>query len=321
LKLRNFLENLAFLAIAIPARKLPRATALGLGRRLGRLARFFQSQRAATARLNLQAALPDLAPGERDEIVRNMFGHLGMGFIELVRLDLFEGQEDLERYFSIEGLENLRAVQEMGRGGILLTGHVGFWEAGAFFLPQLGVETSFVAKPLRNPLINGYIERMRTAKGCHLINSRKGARRIMKALQQKHLVGLLIDQHTSPREAVRVPFFNRPAYTTPVIAQLAMKLGAPILPSFVYRTEDNRYRVLFEPMVLLDKGEMSPEQVIRNTALLSELIEQGVRRELSQWFWLHRRWREPRTGRSTGSDRDQVSDPRNAGSGGNNGPT
>ena len=307
---------MAFIAAATLVRKLPRATALGFGRRLGRSARFFQPQRAATARLNLQAAFPDMPPEERDEIVCNMFGHLGMGFVELVRLDLFEGQEDLDKYFSIEGLENLRAVQKMGRGGILLTGHVGFWEAGAFFLPQLGVETSFVAKPMRNPLINGYIERMRTAKGCHLINSRKGARRIMKAFQQKHLVGLLIDQHTSPRESVRVPFFNRPAYTTPIIAQLAMKLGTPVLPSFVYRTEDNRYRVRFEPMVLLDKGDMSPEQVIRNTALLSELTEQGIRRDLSQWFWLHRRWREPKVDGSAGSDRDQDTGPQDARPGG-----
>lgn len=301
MKLRNYYEYLAFLAVAKLVRSLPRSTALRFGRRLGLSARFFQPRRTATARHNLQAAFPEKPPEELEKIIHDMFAHLGMSFVEMVRLDLFRGEGDLEKYFIFEGLENLRAVQEMGRGGIILTGHVGFWEAGAFFLPQLGVEVSFVAKPMRNPLVDAYVERMRTTFGCRLINSRKGARRIIKALQQKHLVGLLIDQHVSPREAVRVPFFKRPAYTTPVIAQLAMKLDAPILPSFVYRTEDNRYRVCFEPMVQLEKGDMSDEQVMRNTALLSQLTEKGIRRELSQWFWLHRRWREKKARQPAGA--------------------
>ena len=305
MKLRNYSEYFAFLAVARLARCLPRATALRFGRRLGQAVRFFQRRRTATARDNLQTAFPEMPSAERERIIHDMFGHLGKSFVEMVRLDMLRGEKDLERYFIFEGLENLRAVQEMGQGGILLTGHVGFWESGAFFLPQLGIEVSFVAKPIRNPLVDAYINRMRTSFGCQLINSRKGARRIMKALQQKQLVGLLIDQHVTPREAVRVPFFNRPAYTTPIIAQLAMKMETPILPSFVYRTDDNRYRVCFEPVVQLERGDMSEEQVVRNTALLSRLTEQGIRRELSQWFWLHRRWREKKAPSATKSLADK----------------
>ena len=273
-------------------RCLPRRPAMRFGRMMGALSRWLQPRRVRIARENLRRALPDKPDSEREELLTEIFSHLGVSFVEMLRLDLYSGRQDLDRYFSFEGIEHLNEVLALGRGGIMLTGHVGFWEAGAFFLPLLGIEAGFVAKPIRNPLVDAYFARMRTSNGCYLINSRKGARRIVKALQSNHLVATLIDQHTRPKEAVKVPFFGRPAYTTPVVAQIAMKLRTPILPSFVYRNDDGRYTVRFEPLIFLDPGNNSEEDIFRNTALLSECIERAVKRELGQWFWVHRRWRD-----------------------------
>jgi KDO2-lipid IV(A) lauroyltransferase len=44
-------------------------------------------------------------------------------------------------------------------------------------------------------------------------------------------------------------------------------------------------------MIILDAGAMTEEDIVRNTALLTECIEQGIRKDISQWFWVHRRWR------------------------------
>ena len=292
MKLSYQFEYLALRVIAALVRSLPRRAALALGRNLGHFGRLVQPRRVAIAQDNLQHAFPEMSATERDDVIRKMFGHLGASFIDMLRLDLYDGQTDLDKYFTIEGLEHLQEVINLGRGGIMLSGHVGFWEAGSYFLPLLGTKAGFVAKPMHNPLVGAYFEKMRTNSGCYLINSHKGARRIVKTLQQNHLVGLLMDQHVRPKDAVLVPFFGRPAYTTPIITQIAMKLQTPILPSFVYRTDDNRYTVCFEPMFTLEAGDMSEEQIVRNTALLTEKIEQGIRKEITQWFWLHRRWRD-----------------------------
>ena len=292
MKIRNYLEYIPFIAFASLVRGLPRHVAMRFGRRMGSLARHLQPRRVRIARENLRQAFPEMPVSQREALLDNMFMHLGVSFVEMLRLDLYSGREDLERYFRFEGIEHLNEVLKLGRGGIVLSGHVGFWEAGAFFMPQLGVKAGFVAKPIRNPLVGGYFDRMRSAKGCYQINSRKGARRIVKALQSNHLVGILIDQHTRPKEAVKVPFFGRPAHTTPVVARIAMKLQTPVLPCFVYRTDEDRYIVRFEPHILLDPGSMSDEDIVNNTTLLSGYIEQAVKREPSQWFWVHRRWRD-----------------------------
>ena len=68
-----------------------------------------------------------------------------------------------------------------------------------------------------------------------------------------------------------------------------MKYQIPIVPVFCLRQEDDRYRTWAEPMLLLE-GQGS-EAVAANTQLLTDKIEAAVRKDVSQWFWMHKRWR------------------------------
>jgi KDO2-lipid IV(A) lauroyltransferase len=288
--MRNLLEYIPFILLARVVRAFPRRTALAVGRRLGTLGRWLLPGRVRLARENLWHAFPELSDAERDAILKQMFTHLGAGFAEMLRLDLSKKETDLKRDCVVSGEEHLQAALAEGRGCILLTGHVGFWEAGNFIFSKLGYPIGVVAKPMRNPLTDSYFLRMREMAGGYIINSRKGARRILKALRQNHLVGILMDQHAGRSQGVQVPFFGRPAWTTPIIAELAMKYRIPIVPAFCWWLPDNRYHVDVAPMLLLE-GELTPEKVLENTALLTGIIEAAVRRDPSQWFWVHRRWR------------------------------
>ena len=289
--MRNWLEYIPFLLTARLVRALPRRWALRLGSRLGILGMWLLPGRRQLARDNLRRAYPEKSAAERDAILREMFSHLGTGFIEMLRLDLLRSAADLQRDFIVEGEEHVRAALSAGRGCILLTGHVGFWEAGNFIFSKLGYPIGVVAKPMRNPLTDQYFLRMREMAGGYIINSRKGARRILKALQQKHLVGILMDQHVSRRQGVQVPFFGRPAWTTPIIAELAMKYRVPIVPAFCRWLPDDRYQLEIFPRIML-AGEPTRDKVVENTALLTRVIEAEVRRHPAQWFWVHRRWRD-----------------------------
>ncbi len=280
-----------FLALAFFTRTLPRVTALRMGVRLGELSRLVQKKRVIIATENLRRAYPEKTEEEIDKDVRAVFRHLGVSGIEMLRIDLFKGRADLDRYFSVTGLEHLRRAHAMNRGVFLLTGHIGFWEVGTFSMPALGFPTDFVAKRMKNPYVDRYFEKLREAGGGHCLESKKGARRILRSLSENHLVAVLLDQHIIRREAVPVEFFGRRAWTTPIIAQIAMKQGTPIIPIYAYRTENFHYRIDIEPPILLE-NDPDPEAVVHNTALLTANIEQAVRRNPTQWFWVHRRWRD-----------------------------
>jgi KDO2-lipid IV(A) lauroyltransferase len=59
----------------------------------------------------------------------------------------------------------------------------------------------------------------------------------------------------------------------------------------VHRLPGFRYQFAAQPMMMLDNGD-DPELVLKNTQLLTDRIEAAVRRNVSQWFWMHKRWRD-----------------------------
>jgi len=283
-------EYIALMVVATIVRKLPRPAALSFGRTLGRWSMKFLADRYELAKNNLTLAFPEKSSTEIEEIVQKNFEHVGISGVEMLRMDMFQpGSSDLQDYFIIEDKKYLDEALALGKGAILLTGHLGFWEIGSFVLPELGVQCDIVAKPMKNSLSDDYIARMRTKFGTRILNSKKGARRILQSLQQNRIVGVLLDQHISPPGSVATEFFGRKAYTTTAITNLAMKYQIPVVPVFCLRQDDNRYKVWAEPLLMLE-GEGS-EAIAANTQLLTNKIENAIRKDVSQWFWMHKRWR------------------------------
>lgn len=290
IRLKHRLEYLVLLLVAVCVRSLPRSTALAFGRVVGRWSMRLLPGRYRLARDNMSRALPELSPDEIKQQLRKSFEHVGISGVEMLRLDLFRpGSDDIKRYFAIEDLGPLNEALKLERGVLLLTAHLGFWEIGNFVLPEQGVPFDVVAKPLKNPLSDRYFNRLRTAYGVQILASRKGARRILKSLRNQRVVGILLDQHISPPGSVVTEFFGRQAYTTTAIASLAMKHQIPVVPMFCLRQADNRYRIWTEPMLLLE-GQGSAA-VAANTQRLTDIIETAIRQDVSQWFWMHKRWR------------------------------
>jgi len=287
--MRNWLEYLPFILIAKLVRVLPRHLALAIGHRLGSFARHLQPRRVAIARDNLALALPELSDDEREAILVRNFSHLGASFMEMLRLDMIT-DDDLRNYFELHGKEHIEAALSHGRGAILLTGHLGYWEAAAYLMARAGFRPAFVAKPMRNPLVDAYFMKMRTSSGSSYIDSRKGARRILKALQENRLVGVLMDQNAGTPQGIAASFFGRPAWTTPIIAEMAMKYRVPVVPAFARRTTDDRHVATIEPYLFLEGSGAAA--VLENTERLNGIIEAAVRRDPTQWFWFHRRWRK-----------------------------
>jgi len=292
-KIFNIIEAIPFLLIASIARILPRTTALRLGGLLGRVSRFVQPERRKTAYENLKSAYPEQTETWLKQQVVRVFEHLGISGIEMLRLDKFTSRQDLDTYFTFEGLEYLEDLQRQGQGAFILSGHIGFWEVGTFFMPMLGFPVDFVAKKVHNPVVHRFFERQREAAGGHCIESKRGARKILRSLADKRMVCLLLDQHLSKDEAILANFFGRPAYTTPIIAQMALKTGVPVVPVFVYRKPDFTYHVeIGAPMYF--EGKATAENIQKYTQQMTSVTEAAIRKQPEQWFWVHRRWRRVR---------------------------
>ncbi len=284
-------EYFALRVAAVIVRRLSRKNALAFGRVLGRLTMRILPDRYRMAKDNMTLALPELSISEIETNVRKNFEHIGMCGAEMLRFDMFQlGDENVDKYITYDGLSLLQEALALDRGVLLLSAHLGFWELGGFVLAEKGIQFDMVAKPLKNPLADRYFGDLRKSFGAEILNSRKGARRILQSLRANRAVGIMLDQHISPPGSVMVEFFGRKAYTTTAIANMAMKNQIPVVPVFCLRQPDNSYKVWAEPMLMLTgKGENA---VIENTQRLTDIIEAAVRKDVSQWFWMHKRWRK-----------------------------
>ena len=85
---------------------------------------------------------------------------------------------------------------------------------------------------------------------------------------------MLIDQRVKPHEGIAAPFFGAPCSTSPLLARLALRTGAPIVPAFGDHLPGGRYRVEFhEP--IRPEGKESDEAVLALTVRCLEEVERG----------------------------------------------
>src|SRR5258708_34110408 len=115
---------------------------------------------------------------------------------------------------------------------MLFTGHIGAWELSSFGLSLLGHPLSFLVRRIDNPKIEAVVERSRTRRGNLTIDKRSAAREMLQLLQGGGTLGILVDLNTLDREGIFVDFFGVKASTTFMLAKLALRTGAVVLPVF-----------------------------------------------------------------------------------------
>ncbi len=288
--LRNRLELAAYLLLRGLFRLLPLRAADGLGRGAGRLYRRLDGRRRRLVARNLALAFPERDAAGVDRLSREVFAHFGGLAADLLRSETLPVEALLSR-IEVSGLEHARAAAASGRGVFFATPHIGNWEWAALVSGAAGIPVTIVARPLDNPLLDARLTAMREKSGCRVVSKRDAARTILKTLRDGGVVGILADQRARPPDAVLVPFFGRPAWTTTSIARFAEKTGALLLPVVCLRTAPGRYRVAYsEP---IDPAAFPPEErgVEPFTARVTALVERQVRDAPEQWLWLHDRWR------------------------------
>jgi KDO2-lipid IV(A) lauroyltransferase len=242
---------------------------------------------------NLSAAFPELPPREIAALARASLEKFGAAFLEFLNSPRLSRQE-IEDRVAVSGAEHLEAARARGKGVFLLSAHFGNWELGAVRAGLLGHPIASVMRPLDNPRLEEELARRRTRFGNRLIQKKKAAREILRALRDGGSVAIMIDQNVLPDEGVFVPFFGRLAATSPSLALLQMKTDAAVVPAFAWPQGKGRYRLTFEEPIVSAEFEPASgrdERIARATARFMAVTESAIRRDPSAWLWMHNRWR------------------------------
>jgi KDO2-lipid IV(A) lauroyltransferase len=288
--LRHWLEYVPAWLLLKALGCLPRRWALALGERLGLLAYYAWGRLRRVGHRNLALAFPQMSVRERRRLLERAFRNLGRLLGEFSQFPKLT-PETIRTIVTYEGLSHYERARAQGRGVLVLTAHFGAWELSAFAHALYGYRMAFLVRPLDNPLLDRLIQSYRTLSGNRLIPKRDAARRALRALRQGETIGILMDLNTQPHEGLFCPFFGRPACTSPLLAHLALRTEAPVVPGFLIWSERTRTHVLrFDPPVPLIRTGDLERDVRLNTERFTEVLEAFIRRYPDHWLWVHKRW-------------------------------
>ena len=266
---------------------LPKSWLYAMLKMLTMLFYFTNKRRRSITIDNLQQAFPELSADEVKKVSKEVYIELSKTITEILlmlanRFDVDEAVINAES--AHQALEVLR--QKYPQGEIVITAHFSNWELAAHFLSQHGHKMLAVGREGDNPVIDQKLTiPFRQRYGNRSVYKKGAAIAVVKALKKGEIVGVLIDQKVNRSEGVKVKFFGREVYTTSLVANMKNRLNVAVIPIFLPRVEDGKYR-----LVVGDPIETSGciEQM---TQSYNDAMEKIIRAYPAQWFWMHNRWK------------------------------
>jgi len=281
----------ARLAIWLPRRiSLPHA--LAVADRFGDLAYAVSRKTRELSLAHLDLAYGDTLSAEaKQAIARAALRNAARCFVELTHIDAIRA--DFDAYASVEGWEHVEAVIAMGKGAIVVTGHIGNWELlASYFAGQKGLPIVAVARQLNDPRLNQLVSDFRATNGVPTILRESGSssREILRVLRDNHALALVVDQDLMT-PSISVPFFGHPARTPVAPAALAVRRGMPIVAAFAQRRPQGGHLFTVLPPIVPPQTGDRRLDVFELTRRINEVFEEQIRRNPSEWVWWHKRWR------------------------------
>ena len=282
-------EYAVYQAVAKRVRRMSEAKVYQWGTRFGALARKLVRKRDRLAMTNLRATFPEKSERELRTILDECWRHFGRETLLSIQMQALPLEELAERCPMV----NEHYIHESiarGKGLILMTGHYGGWEVAGLTIMSALKNTTMVARPLDNELLERDLQKLRGQYGAEIVDRRKAARALLKTLLGKGVVVLLPDQSVLPREGILSPFLGRPAWTTPAPAKLALKTGAAVVFGFCI-PDGLRHRLEFEEPIRVDQLSVDERDVTALTNRFNDILSRRIRERPDLWLWMHDRWK------------------------------
>ncbi|HEX5966813.1 MAG TPA: lysophospholipid acyltransferase family protein [Pyrinomonadaceae bacterium] len=292
-KLQTFLEYAAAKSVLTGLGMLPAPAAIAAGRGMGRIFSLLARDLRRTAAINLKLAFPEKSDEERGRLMQETFATLGR-VLGLFSQFGTRSREELMDLIEPSGFEHLDAAKKTyGNRIILLTAHLGAWELTSFSFSFLGHPMTIPVRRIDNPQIEQLVDRYRTRFGNTTVDKLSAGRLMLKLLRSgdRH-IGLLPDLNTLDDEAIFVDFFGVPAATNFVIAKLALRTNAPLMPVFSpWNEEKKKFQLIVTPPLVPESTGDEDADIRRLTTNLALRIENQIRQHPGQWLWVHKRWK------------------------------
>jgi KDO2-lipid IV(A) lauroyltransferase len=287
---RELAEYAAFRTAVTALGSIPLATAQRIGASLARALFDVGGKRVHYVLTNLRIAFPEKSEEERRHIGRESYVNLAWLLLDVARGRNWAA-DDVRARVEIQGMEIADAVLGAGKGAVGLTLHLGAFELMARAAPAYGIPVTVIGRPITNRLLRDELQRQRTSTGAEILLHRNVLPKMLRAVKKGRPVIVLNDQYARRSRGAFVPFLGPRASTSLGLAVLALRTGAPVVPTYIVREGPDHHRLVIRPpLVAPDTGDRRKDAELL-TARCNEVLGEIIRAHPEQWMWSHRRFR------------------------------
>ena len=287
---KYFFEFISIISLFCIFKIIGLKNASNLGSILGRLiGPLFRSK--LITKKNIKIGLGNIDEKKETKIIDGMWSNIGRTFSEYVFLKDFKLNKTNFDHIKINGLKYLDEIKKSNESVIFYSGHFANFELMAMELDKFGIKCAAIYRPLNNFFLNPLMEYLRMKYICpnQIPKGRMGMREIVNRIKNGYSIALMVDQRVG--EGPRILFFNQPAQTTTIPAQLALKYDCKLVPISLKRIGDISFEMtVHEPYKIQKTGDAA--QDVKNITLkINHIIEKMIIQNPAQWLWSHNRWK------------------------------
>ena len=237
---------------------------------------------------NLARSFPEKSPAEIRQLTRAFYRNLSDVVVEILKAFTIS-EEDLKKRVVFRELELLEQCHARKQSVILLAAHQGNWEwlllAGCLQLP---FPVDAVYKPLKNPVMDTIMRRMRARFGGQPISKSQVLREVLRRRDQVRATALVADQTPALNVARHwVDFMHQKTGFYRAVEQLPKAVNYPVFFVRMKRRRRGYYEATFVPVGSppYDKDSMS---ILPRYALEAQRM---IEEQPANWLWSHKRWK------------------------------
>ena len=240
---------------------------------------------------NIKIGLGEIDKKKESEIISEMWSNIGRTFSEYVFLKDFKFNKTNFDHMKINGSNYLKEIKKNNESVIFYSGHFANFELMAMELDKFGIKCAAIYRPLNNFFLNPIMEYLRIKYICpnQIPKGRIGMREIINKVKDGYSIALMVDQRVS--EGPRALFFNKPAHTTTVPAQLALKYNCKLVPISLERKEGPNFEMTIHEPYKVEKTGNDVEDIKKITLKINQVMEKMILNNPKQWTWSHNRWK------------------------------
>jgi KDO2-lipid IV(A) lauroyltransferase len=275
---------------AAVANALPPVVGIPVAEATGRLLAPLLGERRRIVRRNLRRATGGALEGRAlERAVSDTFASYGRYWFELFRLPA-DSRGSVEDRVTSVGWEHITDGLAAGSGVILALPHLGGFDFAAAWLAGRGVPPAVVVESVDPPELFEWFADVRRSIGMDVIPLGPGAASgVIRALRANRIVCLLSDRDIAG-DGVAVELFGEMTTLPAGPATLALRTGAPLVPTGVYFRPRGGHSVYIGPPVAVDRRGSLREDVGRVTQDLAHRFEALVRVAPEQWHVMQPNW-------------------------------